>query len=110
MLDEARGKEPYLIRQIVAAQLHDQKVIDGHYSDTHHVGSFVCWAPAQPGAPIADKLVCLIAVDEPSANGHYGAEVAAPFVQKVLQFALEHARVPKVDKPDPPKAERRRQR
>jgi serine protease AprX len=31
VLDEARGKEPYLIRQIVAAQLHDQKVIDGHY-------------------------------------------------------------------------------
>ncbi|HEU4534097.1 MAG TPA: S8 family serine peptidase [Polyangiaceae bacterium] len=30
-LDEAVGREPYLIRQIIATQLHDQKVIDGHY-------------------------------------------------------------------------------
>lgn len=77
------------------------KLVDGRYSDQAHVGSFVCWAPAQPGAPVADKLLCLIAVDQPSENGHYGSEVAAPYVQRVLQFALERARVPKIDKPAP---------
>ncbi len=84
------------------------KLVDGRYSDQAHVGSFVCWAPAQAGAPVEDKLVVLIAVDDATQNGHYGSEVAAPYVQRVLQFALERARVPKIDKPEPPKKAKRR--
>lgn len=83
------------------------KLVGGRYSDQSHVGSFVCWAPAQPGAAVEDKLVCLIAVDEPKQNGYYGSEVAAPYVQRVLQFSLEHNRVAKIDKPEPPKKGRR---
>jgi serine protease AprX len=30
-LDEARDRQPYLLRQIVNAGLHDEKVIDEHY-------------------------------------------------------------------------------
>jgi serine protease AprX len=30
-LDAVAGREPYLVRQLVAARLHDQKVLSGHY-------------------------------------------------------------------------------
>lgn len=30
-LDEAKDRQPYLLRQIIAAGLHNEKVIDGHY-------------------------------------------------------------------------------
>jgi cell division protein FtsI/penicillin-binding protein 2 len=103
-MTEGTGKNADLDGYIAAGKTGTtMKLVDGRYSDQHHVGSFVCWAPAQPGADTRDKLLCLISVDDPSANGHYGAEVAAPYVQRVLQFSLEHARVPKVDKPAPPK-------
>lgn len=107
-MTEGTGRKADLDGYIAAGKTGTtMKLVDGHYSDTRHVGSFVCWAPAQPGAEVREKLLCLIAVDEPSANGHYGAEVAAPFVQRVLQFALESSGVAKVDKPAPPKKGRR---
>lgn len=77
------------------------KIVDGRYSHEQHVGSFVGWAPAHREAPVQDKLVCLIALDDATKNGHFGAQVAAPYVQRVLQFALERAGVPKVEKPAP---------
>ena len=67
------------------------KVINGRYDDDHHVGSFVCWAPAS--AQRAPELLALVVVDDPRENGYYGGETAAPVVQKVLQFGLEHLRV-----------------
>lgn len=82
------------------------KIVDGRYSSEEHVGSFVAWAPAHRDAPVGDKLVCLIALDDATKNGHYGAQVAAPYVQRVLQFALERAGVPKVDKPAPARGRR----
>jgi cell division protein FtsI (penicillin-binding protein 3) len=107
-MTEGTGKKADLDGYIAAGKTGTtMKLVGGRYSDTEHVGSFVCWAPAQPGAAVADKLICLIAVDDATKNGHYGAEVAAPYVQKVLQFALEHARVPKVDKPEPVKKAKR---
>ena len=36
----------------------------------------------------------LVVIDDPTKGGHYGAEVAAPVVQKVLQASLESAAVP----------------
>lgn len=70
-----------------------EKVIDGRYASDHNVGSFVCWAPAEPG--MRPELLCLVVVDDPSRNGRFGADTAAPVVQKVLQESLEHLRVPK---------------
>jgi serine protease AprX len=55
VLDEARGREPYLVRQIVAAQLHDQKVIDLHYK---HVD----------GTSFAAPIVCSIVAAMLEAN------------------------------------------
>ena len=107
-MTEGTGKKADLDGYIAAGKTGTtMKLVDGRYSDSKHVGSFVCWAPAQPGADLREKLLCLIAVDEPSANGHYGAEVAAPFVQRVLQFALEHTGVAKVARPEPAKKARR---
>lgn len=107
-MTEGTGKRADLDGYVAAGKTGTtMKLVNGRYSDQSHVGSFVCWAPAQAGAPAQDKLVCLIAVDDATQNGHYGSEVAAPYVQRVLQFALENARVPKVDKPEPPKKGRR---
>jgi cell division protein FtsI (penicillin-binding protein 3) len=91
-----------------------EKVIDGHYANDHNVGSFVCWAPAEPG--VEPQLLCLVVIDDPSQNGRFGAEIAAPVVQRVLQFSLEQVlKLPKRvdaaqvdDAQDPPSARRRR--
>jgi cell division protein FtsI (penicillin-binding protein 3) len=70
-----------------------EKVINGRYSDAHNIGSFVCWAPAEPGKRA--ELLCLVVIDDPSIGRGFGSLVAAPVVQQVLQRSLEHLRVPK---------------
>jgi len=57
------------------------------YSDEHHIGSFVSWAPAERSQPA--ELLCLVVIDDPQQNGHYGSQTAAPVVQRVLQFGME---------------------
>ena len=100
-MTEGTGRKADLDGYIAAGKTGTtMKLVNGRYSDTEHVGSFVCWAPAQPNAPVEEKIICLIAVDDATKNGHYGSEVAAPYVQRVLQFALENARVAKVEKPE----------
>lgn len=70
-----------------------EKVIGGSYSGAHNIGSFVCWAPAEPN--VRPELLCLVVVDDPSVGKGFGSVVAAPVVQRVLQASLEHLRVPK---------------
>ncbi len=70
-----------------------EKLIGGRYSNEHNVGSFVCWSPAERGVPA--QLLCLVVIDDPSKNGRFGAETAAPVVQRVLQQSLEYLGVPK---------------
>ncbi len=69
-----------------------EKLVNGHYSKENHVGSFVCWAPAQ--ADRRAELCALVVIDDPSRGGHYGSETAAPVVQAVLQESLDYLRVP----------------
>lgn len=75
----------------------------GGYVDGAFTGTFV------GGAPASDpRLVCVISVYWPDKRkGHYGATVAAPYVKRVLEFALTHLDVP----PDraPADSPRRRQ-
>jgi serine protease AprX len=61
VLDEARGREPYLVRQIVAAQLHDQKVIDLHYK---HVDG------TSFAAPIVCSIVAMMLEANPNLLPH----------------------------------------
>jgi serine protease AprX len=61
VLDEGVGREPYLIRQIIAAQLHDQKVIDQHYK---HVDG------TSFAAPIVSSVVACMLEANPKLRPH----------------------------------------
>jgi cell division protein FtsI/penicillin-binding protein 2 len=66
---------------------------DRHYVSGAFTASFV------GGAPVPrPRVVCLISVYWPRAKGHYGAQVAAPYVKKVLEETLTYLDVP-ADKP-----------
>jgi cell division protein FtsI/penicillin-binding protein 2 len=70
-----------------------EKVINGQYSGSHNIGSFVCWAPAEPN--LRAEFLCLVVIDDPTVGKGFGALVAAPVVQQVLQKSLEYVRFPK---------------
>ena len=57
----------------------------GGYSNSRHICSFVCGAPAEN-----PQLLVLVMVDEPTTPGlHYGGTVAAPTATSLLQYALQ---------------------
>ena len=97
-MTEGTGKKADLVGYSCAGKTGTaEKLVGGHYSHSNHVGSFVCWAPAEPG--VRPELLCLVVIDDPTKGGHYGAETAAPVVQKTLQAALETLHVPKRAEP-----------
>jgi len=61
-----------------------EKVIDGAYSKTKFVGSFVGFAPAE-----RPQLLVAVSVDEPQGS-YYGGTVAAPAFGEIATFALPH--------------------
>jgi cell division protein FtsI/penicillin-binding protein 2 len=69
-----------------------QKVINGKYSDTHFVASFVGFAPAMD-----PKLLVSVVVDDPSQVSYYGGTVAAPAFGEIAKFALPYLNVPPDD-------------
>jgi stage V sporulation protein D (sporulation-specific penicillin-binding protein) len=75
-----------------------EKVVNGRYSNGDNIGSFVCWAPAEP--QMRPELLCLVVVDDPSVGKGFGSVVAAPVVQQVLQKSLEYLKVPKHPVPE----------
>jgi cell division protein FtsI/penicillin-binding protein 2 len=68
--------------------------INGGYSDTNYVASFVGFAPARD-----PQVLVAVMVDEPQGE-HLGGVVAAPAVQRILEFALPYLRIA----PDDPAA------
>ncbi len=58
--------------------------IDGHYSNTEFVASFVGMVPAYH-----PQLECLVVVDEPQGS-IYGGSVAAPAFQKIVGWAVPY--------------------
>lgn len=59
----------------------------GGYSNSRHVCSFVCGAPADD-----PRVLVLVMVDEPTAQGaHYGGTVAAPTAKSILLDALSRS-------------------
>jgi cell division protein FtsI (penicillin-binding protein 3) len=66
-----------------------QKVINGKYSDTHFVASFVGFAPAMD-----PKILVAVVVDDPSQVSYYGGTVAAPAFGEIAKFALPYLGVP----------------
>jgi cell division protein FtsI/penicillin-binding protein 2 len=65
-----------------------QKVVDGVYSDTEFVASFVGFAPAEN-----PQLLVTIVVDNPKGD-YYGGTVAAPAFGEIARFALPYLGIP----------------
>jgi len=61
-----------------------QKVVDGVYSDSRFVASFVGFAPAED-----PQLLVSVVVDEPQGD-YYGGTVAAPAFGEIAKFALPY--------------------
>jgi cell division protein FtsI (penicillin-binding protein 3) len=66
-----------------------QKVVDGRYSDTYYVASFLGIVPADE-----PRLVIAVVVDEPRFGRHTGGAVAAPIFREVAGFALRQLAIP----------------
>ena len=60
----------------------------GGYSDYKFFSSFIGYAPARN-----PRLLIAVMVDEPQ-GAYYGAEVAAPAFEKIVEFALPYLRIP----------------
>jgi cell division protein FtsI/penicillin-binding protein 2 len=71
-----------------------QMVVNGKYSNTKFMSSFIGMVPASD-----PKLVIAVVVDQPH-NGYYGGSVAAPAFQKIVGWAVRHFGI----NPCPPKA------
>ena len=65
-----------------------QKVINGRYSSTEHIVSFIGFAPADD-----PQIVVYTAVDNPKGI-QFGGVVAAPIVQNILEDSLHYMKVP----------------
>ena len=65
-----------------------QKVVDGAYSETEFVASFIGFAPADD-----PRLLVSIVVDNPKGD-YYGGTVAAPAFGEIAKFALPYLGVP----------------
>lgn len=66
-----------------------QKVVDGTYSETQFIPSFVGFAPADD-----PKLLVSVVVDEPKGGDYYGGTVAAPVFGQIASFALPYLGIP----------------
>jgi cell division protein FtsI/penicillin-binding protein 2 len=61
-----------------------QKAVDGGYSETEFVASFVGFAPAEN-----PQLLVTVVVDNPKGE-YYGGTVAAPAFGEIANFALPY--------------------
>lgn len=63
-----------------------QKIVDGRYSNQHHVASFSGFFPAD-----RPELVITVVVDEPKLNGvGYGGSVAAPAFRNIAEACIAY--------------------
>jgi cell division protein FtsI/penicillin-binding protein 2 len=74
-----------------------QKFIDGAYSHTQHVSSFIGFLPAEDPA-----FVALVMVDSPQTKPHedYGSEVSAPVFADMARQIAQILNIPE-DQPEP---------
>jgi cell division protein FtsI (penicillin-binding protein 3) len=66
-----------------------QIAVNGGYSETQFVASFVGFAPADN-----PRLLAAVVVDEPSLGSYYGGTVAAPAFGEIAKFALPYLKIP----------------
>lgn len=65
-----------------------QKVVNGEYSESEYVASFVGFAPADD-----PRLLVSVVVDNPKGD-YYGGTVAAPAFGEIAKFALPYLGIP----------------
>lgn len=65
-----------------------QKIVDGRYSDTKYLASFIGFAPL----PVP-RIAVLVQIDEPKGK-IYGGDVAAPVFARIVQQTLIQLKVP----------------
>lgn len=65
-----------------------QKIIDGRYSNRHHIGSFSGYFPAN-----RPRLVITVVVDNPKVRG-YGGVVAAPSFANLANQCIRYLGIP----------------
>jgi cell division protein FtsI/penicillin-binding protein 2 len=76
-------KVPGFVGEVAGKTGTAQKIVDGQYSHTHHVASFIGFLPADDPA-----FVALVMVDDPQTKKYYGSEVSAPvFADLATQVA-----------------------
>ena len=62
-----------------------QKVVDGTYSDSEYVASFVGFAPVED-----PEFLMAVIVDNPKSGNYYGGSLAAPAFGQIASFALPY--------------------
>ena len=73
-----------------------QKVVDGRYSPTARVASFMGVAPAND-----PRIVIVVMTDTPREGSRYGGTVSGPAFKEIGRRSLRHLGVPE-DRPDEP--------
>jgi cell division protein FtsI (penicillin-binding protein 3) len=67
-----------------------QKIVNGHYSHSDHMGSFVGFVPSRRPA-----LAMVVVIDSAKGpNGDHGGSVAAPVFQRIAEASLRYLSVP----------------
>jgi cell division protein FtsI/penicillin-binding protein 2 len=70
-----------------------QKLVNGRYSNAHHVASFSGFLPA--GAP---RVAITVVVDEPVMPGvGYGGKVCAPVFRQIAEQCIRRLEIPPVN-------------
>ena len=65
-----------------------EKAIEGGYSETDFIASFIGYAPARD-----PRLLVAVMVDTPRGD-IYGGTVAAPAFERIMEFALPYLKIP----------------
>jgi cell division protein FtsI (penicillin-binding protein 3) len=73
-----------------------QKVVNGAYSQTEYMASFVGFFPADN-----PKLLCVVVIDNPKGLRHTGGGVAAPVVREVFKRIVNQSDDLFFDEPAP---------
>jgi cell division protein FtsI/penicillin-binding protein 2 len=66
-----------------------QVAVNGRYSNTKFIASFVGFAPAQH-----PRLLVAVVVNQPQGGNYYGGTVAAPAFGEIAKFALPYLKIP----------------
>ncbi|MCE1165115.1 MAG: PASTA domain-containing protein, partial [Bacteroidetes bacterium] len=62
-----------------------QRLVEGEYSSSSHISSFVGYFPAEN-----PEIIVTVVIDDPKANGFYGGKVAAPVFRKIAQRIIDY--------------------